>query len=701
MVFQQQLSQLADFPNDFRLEVLDCVHSKRELCSSMVTSKVTDDTMAFAARDKRTLVWTPSSERIASTNLYAFMSFVRKRLGIPLSDYNDVYDFSVDRMDDFWSSVWDFAGVIGQKGRGPFLVEGATMREAVWFPEARLNLAENLLRGSDSETVLVFRDEAGSRRSFNRGEVRQRVFAAMAALRAEGVQAGDRVAAYLGNTPEAAIAALAALGVGAVWTICPPELGEEAVLERLGQLEPAVLFVGTTSTYKGQLHEVLGKGLRVARGLSCLKRVVVVSTGEMRGFVPAENGCVAWDAWLDGRCPDLRFERFPFSHPAFILFSSGSTGKPKPILHGSGGVLMRNIVDQSLHRDVKSGDRVFWVTSSGWMMWNVLLLSLQAGAAIVQYEGSPLYPDADSLFRVVEEEGVTLFGPPAPLVTEWRKSKVRPKGKFGLSKLRTMVAGGALLREENYTYAYRDIKSDFHFCSSSGGTELMSVLASENPIGACFAGWIQARALGMRVEIFDDSGESVVGEPGELVCTGPFPSMPLGSFGEMDDVTLLDKYFSKFPDVWRHGDTAELSQSGEIKIYGRSDATMKVNGIRIGPAEIYNELEGVSAVRRSVVVEKQSRDGSHMVLFVELANSDLLTDELSSLIRERLRTNVSPRHVPRVILQVQDWPVTSTGKISESAVHDAVNGMPVRAIKALVNPEVLADFEGRPGGEDQ
>jgi acetoacetyl-CoA synthetase len=636
-------------------------------------------------------VWTPSLFRIADANLTRFMAFVDAR-GVRHADYDALYRWSVEEPAAFWEALWEFCGVVGERGAGPALEDGDRMPGARWFPAARLNFAENLLaRGPDAEPALVFRNERGDRRELSWGELRAEVGRVAAGLARDGVTEGDVVAGFLPNLPEAIVAMLAAASLGAAWTSCSPDFGVAGVLDRFGQVKPKVVFTADGYVYAGKPVDSLGPIAAVLERLPSVSRVVVVRYAG-GGLLP---GAVEFGDYGE-RGAKPAFARLPFEHPLYVLYSSGTTGVPKCIVHGAGGTLLQHLKEHRLHSDVKPGDKLFFFTTCGWMMWNWLASGLAAGATLVLYDGSPLHPGPGVLWEMAADEGVTIFGTSPRYLAALEKAGFRPRERHGLAVLRTMLSTGSPLGPEQYDYVAGAIGADVQLASISGGTDIVSCFALGNPLLPVYRGELQCRGLGMKVEVWDDDGHAVTGGKGELVCTAPFPSMPVGFWGDPDGARYRAAYFERFPGVWHHGDYAVLTGRGGLVILGRSDAVLNPGGVRIGTAEIYRQVEQLPEVLESVVVGQESGNDVRVVLFVRLRDGLVLDEALVDRIRRQIRSHASPRHVPAKVLQVPEVPRTISGKVVELAVREAIHGRPVKNTDALANPAALEHFRNRP-----
>jgi acetoacetyl-CoA synthetase len=639
-------------------------------------------------------LWQPDAERVAAAQLTAFAA----RAGLP-ADYARLHRWSLEQPEAFWSLLWDFAEVRGEKGER-ILVDGERMPGARWFPDAQLNYAENLLRRRDGSTALVFRGEDKIARRISWDELYLHVARLAAALRAEGIVAGDVVAAYMPNLPETLIAMLAAASLGAIFTSASPDFGVQGVLDRFGQVQPKMLFVADGYFYNGKVFDALGKTREIAAALPTLRKVIVTPYvreigHDLAGLAQAQMLGDFVAPWRAQR--EIDFVRLPFAHPLYILYSSGTTGAPKCIVHSAGGALMQHLKEHRLHADIKPGDRLFYFTTCGWMMWNWLASGLASEATLLLYDGSPFVGRGRALFDYAEAEGITHFGASAKFIDACAKRALKPAVSHDLSALRTIFSTGSPLVAESFDYVYRDWKADVHLASISGGTDIVSCFVLGNPLGPVWRGEIQCAGLGMAVDVFDDDGRPApVGQKGELVCTQPFPSMPIGFWNDPAGVKYRAAYFERFPGVWHHGDFAEKTPHGGFVIHGRSDATLNPGGVRIGTAEIYRQVEKLPEVLESIVIGQHWDNDFRIVLFVKLKEGLILDDALVKRIKETIRANATPRHVPAKVLQVADIPRTKSGKIVELAVREVVHGRPVKNLEALANPEALEYFKNRP-----
>ena len=641
-------------------------------------------------------IWSPSPERIAAATITRFMQFARERHQAPLRDYASLYRWSIEFPENFWSTLWDFTEVRAQCKATQILEDGNKMPGARWFIGARFNYAENLLRIADDTPAIIFRNELGMRRELSYRQLRAEVARVADGLRREGVTEGDRVAGFLPNIPEAAIAMLATTSIGAVWSSCSPDFGVSGVFDRFGQIAPKVLFVADAYPYAGKTIDCLGTVRAVTEKIASISRVVVVPYLDN---LPSPEGpslegianSVAFAGFGSAQAT-LSFAQLPFEHPAFILYSSGTTGAPKCIIHSAGGALLQQLKEHVLHSDMKRGDRYFYFTTSGWVVWNGLIGGLVTGATVVLFDGAPLQPDPRILWRMAEAEKLTIFGTSPRFLTASEQAGIRPISEFDLGALRSIISTGSPLTPQSYAYVYRDVKHDVLLASITGGTDIMATFAGGCPILPVYDGELQCLSLGMKVEIFDEAGKSLLGQQGELVCTMPFPSVPLGFWDDADGSRFRAAYFERYPNVWTHGDFATITDHGGLIVHGRSDAVLNPGGVRIGTAEIYRQVDTVPEVAESIAIAQQWQGDVRVVLFVRLREGVALSDELRNRIGDTIRRNSTPRHVPAKIIQAPDLPRTVNGKLTELAVRDVVHGRPVRNTDALANPQALDFF---------
>ncbi len=642
-------------------------------------------------------IWVPSPDRIRQANLTRFMEEVGRRFERRFNSYAALHEWSVSNRGDFWNSVWDFAAVRAETRGTRTLVDGGDMLRSRWFPDARLNFAENLLRRRDDTPAIIFRDEDERVRQLTWNALYDYVARLSRAFREWRVLPGDRIAAYVPNIPEAVIGALAAASVGAVWSSCSPDFGVQGVLDRFGQIEPRVLIGADGYTYGGKRFDRLETLAEVARGLPTLERTLIVPHLDDAPDVTALPDGVLWDDVLsENPAGPIEFAQLPFDHSLYIMYSSGTTGAPKCIVHAAGGTLLQHLKEHQLHCDVKPGDRVFYFTTCGWMMWNWLVSALGSNAAIVLYDGNPFTPDGNVLFGIAEATGITHMGVSAKYIDALRTTGIRPQTAHDLQSVRVVLSTGSPLSPESFDFVYRDVKPDLHLASISGGTDILSCFVGGSPVDPVYRGEIQVSGLGMAVDVFDTEGLSLRGQPGELVCTASFPSMPVGFWNDPDGSRYRASYFERFPGIWCHGDWIERTVHNGFIIHGRSDAVLNPGGVRIGTAEIYRCVEQIDDVVEAICVGQEREGDVRVILFVRLKAGVMLNAGLRRRIADDLRSTYSPRHVPAVILQVNDIPRTRSGKLTELAVRNVIHGLPVSNQEALANPEALAEFENRP-----
>ena len=640
------------------------------------------------------LLWEPSAERRRDANVTRFMDLVNERYGTRLSSYRELHDWSVADIPGFWACMWDFAGIRASQGYQTVVDDVTRMPGAKWFAGARLNFAQNLLRYRDSRTALVFRGESQTSARLSYAALYDSVARLAGSLRDIGVLPGDRVAAYMPNMIETAVAMLAATSIGATWVSCATDLGPAAVLDRFGQIAPKVMFTANGYFYKGKAFNSLSNAAEIATGIPSIERVVVASyAGERPDVSGVPNGVRYDDFASKEKGLAIEFEQLPFDHPLYIMFSSGTTGKPKCMVQGAGGVLINHLKELLLHTDLKREDTIMYVTTCSWMMWNWLLSSLGVGATVVLYDGNPGYPDAGAMWRLVQNEGITVFGTSATYINAQRGQGATPGKDCDLSSLRQISQTGSALSAEGYEYVYREVKADLHFNSISGGTDINGCFAAGSPTEPVYAGELQGPALGMKVRAYDEHGNAVVDRQGELVCEAASPSMPLYFWDDPDGAKYRDAYFSVYPGVWRHGDYVMFhSDTGGITFFGRSDSVLMPSGVRIGTAEIYNQMEKVEEIADSLAIGQSWEGDQRVILFVVLKEGRQLTEDLKARIRSALRDNASPRHVPARIIQVPQIPYTHNMKKMESVVANIVHGRPVTNREALSNPESLDGY---------
>ena len=629
-------------------------------------------------------LWRPMPERVAQTQLTEFTRIAGERTGRVFGSYADLHRWSIESPGDFWQLVWDYTGVIAAQTPDEPVADLDRFPGTRWFPGARLNFAENLLRREDDHPALISIFESGDRHELTYAQLRAQVASLAAFLRTAGVAPGDRIAGWLPNTAEAVIAMLATASLGGVWSSCSPDFGTDGALDRFGQIEPKILFACDGYDYGGKRFAIGDKVQQIAEQVTAIKQVVWV---EVIGQCPAD--ALRFDALVQDQTHSITFVDRAFDDPLFILFSSGTTGKPKCIVHGIGGTLLQHLKEHRLHVDLRPDDVLFFFTTCGWMMWNWLVSGLASGSTLVLYDGSPFQPSPGALFEMAQQESVSIFGVSAKYLSSVEKADFKPAQEFELPALRTLLSTGSPLLHENYRFVYEHIKPNLHLASISGGTDLISCFVLGNPSAPVWEGEIQCAGLGMAVEVWSDTGERLSAGKGELVCTRPFPSCPIGFWDDPDQGKFLDAYFRRFPGVWAHGDFAECTPHGGFIIHGRSDAVLNPGGVRIGTAEIYRLVEQVPEVKEAVCVGQDWQGDTRIILFVVMQPGQSLDESIRRTITETIRRRASPRHKPAKIIEVADIPRTLSGKIVELAVRETIHNRPVRNTSALANPEAL------------
>jgi acetoacetyl-CoA synthetase len=644
-----------------------------------------------------TPLWSPSRKQIEDTNMYAFMQSVARRRNLTLNSYNDLYQWSVDHIADFWADWWEYAGIQASRPYDQVIDDVHKMPGAKWFGGARLNFAQHLLRFRDERTALVFHGEDRVHLRLTYAQLYAEVAAVRAALEARNVQPGDRVVGFMPNMPQTIVAMLAAASMGAVWSSCSPDFGIKGVLDRFGQIQPKVLFTADGYFFKGNAIDCLERVGQIVARIPSIETIVVVPYTTQRPDIDTVPKAVHYaDFKISPSGDSIDFIQLPFDHPLYIMYSSGTTGLPKCMVQSAGGILIHHLKELVLHTNLTREDTIFYFTTCGWMMWNWLVSSLAVGATVVLYDGNPFHPSPRALWQMAQDEKISVFGTSAGYLAALQSSGVRPAQEFDLHPLRALLSTGSPLSREGFQFVYQEIKSDLQLASISGGTDLNGCFALGNPMGSVYAGELQCRGLAMKVEAYDETGRPVIGQQGELVCTAPFPSMPIYFWDDPDGSKYHSAYFDVYEDIWRHGDFIEVTERGGVIIYGRSDATLNPGGVRIGTAEIYRQLDPMEEIADSVVVGQNWKNDVRVILFVKMAPGHDLTDELRTRIKQAIRKNASPRHVPAKILAVPDIPYTLNMKKVELAVRNVIHGKQVRNKDALGNPESLAAFADLP-----
>jgi len=637
-------------------------------------------------------LWAPSEERKKNANVTRFIKRVNEKHSLNIDGYHALYDWSITKREDFWTSVWEFCDVIASRRWDTVLEDSPTMMGAKWFSGARLNFAENLLRYRDDHVALMFRGEGQGLQSMTYAQLYDEAARLAKSLRDAGVKTGDRVVGYMPNMMQTIAAMLAATSIGAIWSSCSPDFGIKGVLDRFGQIQPKILFTADGYLYTGKTFSSLDKVAGIVK-----EKVVVVPYASQNPDLSGIPNAIHYKDFMSKESGlKIQFEQLPFDHPLYIMYSSGTTGLPKCMVHGAGGTLLQHLKEHVLHVDLKREDKIYYFTTLGWMMWNWLVSALAVGSTVILYDGSPFHPDAGAIFQLAQDTKMTIFGTGAPYIAALEKSGLKPKEKYDVSSLKTMCSTASPLPEEGFRFVYEHVKSDINLASISGGTDIISCFALGSPLLPVYAGELQCRGLGMKVEAYDSDGKPIIGRTGELVCTASFPSMPIYFWNDPDGGKYKKAYFDVFPNVWTHGDFVEITPHGGVKIFGRSDATLNPSGVRIGTAEIYAVVEGLDEVISSVVVGQPWQNDVRVVLFVKLAQGVQLDDALVKKIKTVIREQCSPRHMPAKIIQVTDIPVTLNNKKVEIAVRNMIEGKPVTNRDALANPEALEQFANVP-----
>jgi acetoacetyl-CoA synthetase len=642
-------------------------------------------------------LWEPSPEGIEKSNMNRFIRFVNQKYGKNFSHYPELYDWSVTQIPEFWAAMWEFGAVKTSHPYDRVIDDLNKMPGAKWFEGARLNYAENLLRYRDEKTALIFKGEAQEPKKITYQELYSQVAALAQSLKAKGIEPGDRVVGFMPNMMETIIAMLAATSLGAVWSSCSPDFGIKGVLDRFGQIRPKVLFTADGYTYNGKTFDSIGRISDIVKDLPSIQQVIVVPYTQEKPDISSIPGAVHYRDFIAPETDlTLDFVQVPADHPLYIMYSSGTTGLPKCMVQGVAGILVHQLKELMLHTDLKREDTIFYFTTCGWMMWNWLTSSLACGATLVLFDGSPFYPDPGVLWKMAQDERITVFGTSARYITSLEKEGVRPGRDYDLTSLRAILSTGSPLPVEGFHYIYREVKKDVQLSSISGGTDLNGCFALGNPLLPVYEGELQCRGLGLKVAAFNDQGKPVINELGELVCMAPFPSMPLYFWDDPENEKYLNAYFRTFPGVWCHGDFIKITKNGGVVIYGRSDATLNPGGVRIGTADIYRQVETLPEIADSVVVGQDWENDVRIILFIKTAEGVQLDDALMNKIKKTIRENTTPRHVPAKIIPVADIPYTINMKKVELAVRNVIHGKPVLNKDALANPEALDLYQNLP-----
>ncbi|MCJ7539651.1 MAG: acetoacetate--CoA ligase [Desulfobacterales bacterium] len=639
------------------------------------------------------LLWKPSEERIQGTNMYRFMNFVNTKFNKNFTEYAPLYQWSIDNIPDFWAATWEFVEIKASKPYDQVIDDVKKMPGAKWFSGSRLNFTENLLRFRDDETALVFRGEDRVTRKMTYAELYDETARVARSLKSAGIQSGDRVAGFMPNMPETIIAMLAAASIGATWSSCSPDFGTKGVLDRFGQIEPKVLFTADGYFFKGKHFDSLEKISNIIKEIPSIEKVVVVPYTQKNPDIKGLSNGVHYKDFRSSEFNlNIEFAQLPFDHPLYIMYSSGTTGLPKCMVQSAGGILIHHLKELVLHTDLKREDTIFYFTTCSWMMWNWLVSSLAVGATLVLFDGNPFHPDPGALWKIAQDEKISIFGTSAGYIAALQNAGITPGKTYDLTPLKAVLSTGSPLSNEGFEYIYREVKADLQLASISGGTDLNGCFALGNPMGPVYAGELQCRGMAMKVEAFDENGKSVIHQQGELVCTAPFPSMPIYFWNDPDNQKYHDAYFDVYPNIWRHGDYILITQRGGVVIYGRSDATLNPGGVRIGTAEIYRQVDLLEEIEDCVVVGQNRENDVRVILFVKMAQGYELTDGIIKKIKTTIRANASPRHVPAVIVSVPDIPYTHNMKKVELAVNKVIHNRPVLNKDSLKNPESLDYF---------
>ncbi len=640
-------------------------------------------------------LWQPSKERRTQSNMYRFMNFINKRHGRDFEEYEPFHQWSIENIPDFWAAMWEFAGIIASTPYSKVVDDLNKMPGARWFIDARLNFAENLLRHRDDQIALTFKGEARDSVRMTYRQLYSEVARVAISLKEAGVLVGDRVVGFMPNMPQSIIAMLAAASIGATWSSCSPDFGIKGVLDRFGQIKPKILFTADGYFFKGKEIDSLERISKISKELPSIEKVIVVPYTQQNPDLRHIPDAIHYADFLTPEPdPEINFEQLPFDHPLYIMYSSGTTGLPKCMVQSAGGILIHHIKELMLHTDLKREDTIFYFTTCGWMMWNWLTSSLSVGATLVLYDGNPFYPHPDVLWKMAQDEKITVFGTSAGYIAALQNTEIKPDDLYDLTSLRSVLSTGSPLSVEGFEFIYREVKADLQLASIAGGTDLNGCFGLGNPLGPVYAGELQCRGLGMNVHAFNGEGKSVINQKGELVCTTPFPSMPIYFWDDPDGKKYHAAYFDVYPNIWRHGDFIKISEHGGMVMYGRSDTTLNPGGVRIGTSEIYRQIEQMEEIEDSVVVSQNWKNDVRIILFVKLPDRVELTEELKQKIVSNIRSNISPRHVPAKILSVPDIPYTLNMKKVELAVKKIIENQPVLNKDALINPEALDFYAG-------
>jgi len=635
-------------------------------------------------------MWQPTEEQINNSQMMDYMQLVNQKFGLSLKKYSQLYDWSIEKAEDFWGSFWEYSQIIHHSPYSKVVDDLGKMPGAKWFDGATLNFTENLLRYRDDKIAIHFYGEDGTQSSLSYRELHDQVSRLARSMREMGIVKNDRVVGFMPNIPETIITMLATASIGAIWSSCSPDFGIKGVLDRFQQIEPKLIFAADGYLYNEKTIDCLSKLKNILTYLPSIKKTIIVPfTGDSNTNVIKNS--MLWNDFLHKDSGDIIFEQLPFDHPLYIMYSSGTTGLPKSIVHSAGGTLIQHLKELKLHTDLTRNDKIFYFTTCGWMMWNWLISSLAVGVTIVLYDGSPFYPDGTALLKMADELGITVFGTSAKYISSLESAGIKPKQISSFPKLRTILSTGSPLVEENFDFVYGEWKEDVQLASISGGTDIISCFALGNPILPVHRGELQCRGLGMKVESFDEKGNTINNEKGELVCTQAFPSMPIYFWNDSNGEKYHSAYFDTYPGIWHHGDYLKINDFGGVNIYGRSDTTLNPGGIRIGTAEIYQTVERFNEVEDSLVISQPWQNDERIILFLKMKDRITLTNSLKTRVKNSIRESCTPRYVPAKIIAVEDIPYTINGKKVELAVKQVIQNIEVKNIDSLVNPSIL-DF---------
>ncbi|MAR78955.1 MAG: acetoacetate--CoA ligase [Rhodospirillaceae bacterium] len=642
---------------------------------------------------ENTPLWSPSEEDIVNSNITKFISYLSQR-EINLKDYLELFLWAEENPEIFYDTLWGFSNIISKSKGKQIVRDRHLMPGAKWFPDAELNFAENLMIGNEESDAIIFEGEDFTSKKLTRKELVEQVSILAQAFKQDGVKPGDRIVAYMPNIPETVIAMLAATSLGAIWSSCSPDFGVQGVIDRFGQIKPSILIACESYFYNGKKFDSCPKIEGIVSKLETLKSVVIVPYNEKSKEKKISDRCIWWNKYIQKFTPKkINYKYMNFNDPLYIMYSSGTTGAPKCIVHSVGGTLLQHIKEHIFHTNIKNNDKIFYFTTCGWMMWNWVVSALSCNATIILFDGSPFYPNFGRLWSLIEKYDIDIFGTSAKFIDACSKDGIEPIKKYNLKSLKTILSTGSPLAPDSFDFIYSNVKQNVRLSSISGGTDIISCFASGLPVKSVWRGEIQSVAIGMKVRVFNEEGEEVEGEKGELVCLESFPSMPIGFWDDDDNKRYINAYFKKFPGVWTHGDYSEITKNKGMVIYGRSDTILNPGGVRIGTAEIYRQVESFQEVTEAICVSQEWCQDIRIILFIKMAEGKKLNDKLITQIKNKIKTNASPRHVPAKIISVKDIPRTISGKITELAVRETIHNRAVKNKEALANPEALAYYE--------